>query len=146
MKAIKEIYLKYREIIDYLFWGVMTTVVSWGSYAVFADVFDLSITVSNILSWIFAVIFAFFVNKIFVFLSKDWSPKIVLRECALFVSTRLGTGLLEIVLVPLLVKVGMDQTIFGVKGAVAKVVGSIVVVLLNYVFSKKMIFTKKDGE
>ena len=69
----------------------------------------------------------------------------MLREAALFVSARILTGVLEMGGVPLLVSLGMDQTLFGVRGMVAKVAVSVIVLILNYVFSKLIIF-KKDGK
>ncbi len=137
---------KYRELISYLFWGFATTCVSWGTYSVFAKGMSLSILAANILSWVCAVIFAYITNKLFVFHSYSWEPNYLWREASLFLSARLGTGIMEIVLVPLLVHLGLNQAIFGVKGAVSKVLVSILVIVLNYVFSKLFIFKSKTGE
>ncbi len=145
MKKLWNLYKKYREIISYLFWGAATTAISWGSYSVFEKGCGLSIAISNILSWICAMTFAYITNKIFVFKSYTWKPKFLLREFGLFASARLGTGILEIIFVPLLVRVGLDQTIFGVEGALSKILVSIVVVILNYIFSKLFIFKKKTA-
>ena len=148
MSIIKQWFSKYREIIRYLFWGVMTTVVSWASYSIvswlLASLFDTAVTVfvANCISWICAVLFAFVTNKVWVFDSRDWSHSTVLPELGKFVSSRLITGMLEIVAVPLLVTCGLHQTIFGIEGMVAKVIVSFAVVLLNYVFSKLFIFKK----
>lgn len=132
------------EVIRYLIMGGLTTVVSWGSYALFAKIFGWSITVSNVLSWVCAVAFAYLTNKVWVFHSYSWKPAFLAREAALFVSARLLTGIIEMAGVPLLVKLGMDQKIFGVKGMMAKVVVSVLVVILNYVLSKLVIFRKKE--
>lgn len=143
---IQAILKKYQEIISYLFWGVATTCVSWGSYSLFAKGLDTSIIVANILSWICAVLFAYLTNKLFVFHSYSWKPDYLFREFTLFLSARLGTGALEIIFVPLLVRLGLNQTIFGVKGAVSKVLVSFLVVILNYVFSKLFIFKSQPQE
>lgn len=143
MESIENLYNKYREIISYLFWGGATTCVSWGSYTIFAGVVNTSVIVANILSWIFAVAFAYITNKIWVFQSKSWKREVIVQELGLFLSTRFATGLFEIIAVPFLVSVGMNQTIFGIKGALSKVVVSILVVVLNYIFSKLVIFKKK---
>lgn len=140
MKKIFDLLQKYREIISYLFWGVMTTCVSWGSYSLFARGMGISIAVSNVLSWICAMTFAYITNKIFVFHSYVWKMDFLAKEFGLFASARLGTGILEIIFVPLLVHFGLDQEILGVKGAVSKVLVSFLVVVLNYVFSKLFIF------
>ncbi len=133
---------KYREILSYLFWGAATTVVSWGSYALFERGAGTGIVIANILSWVCAVLFAYVTNKLWVFQSRSWKPAVVVRELGLFVSARLVTGAFEIIMVPFLVKIGMDQSLLGVKGALSKVVVSFVVVLLNYVCSKLFIFQK----
>ena len=150
MKLKKE----YIEIISYLFWGVMTTVVSWASYGLFALMFSnqmdevvlFSITIpmvvllANILSWICAIIFAFVVNKLWVFQSKSWKKAVWVPELGKFLSSRIVTGIIEIVAVPLMVSLGLNQTILGVEGMFAKVLVSVIVVLLNYIFSKLFVF------
>lgn len=154
MNRIKQFIQQYREVIAYLFWGVMTTVVSWASYSVFAILFQgqvdmvqlfgmqmsMVVLIANVLSWICAITFAFVVNKLWVFQSKSWKRSVWLQELWKFLSARIITGILEIVAVPLLVGIGLDQTILGVEGMVAKVLVSVAVVLLNYVFSKLFIF------
>ena len=90
------------------------------------------------------VVFAFVTNKIWVFESKSWKPSVALKEFWLFVLARLITGVLEWFGVPLLVAAGLNQPLFGVDGFVAKLVVSVVVVILNYVFSKLIIFKNKN--
>ncbi len=145
---------KYREIIAYLFWGVMTTVVSWTTYSLFVILFKYGISsnnlipmnvstivlVSNVLSWLCAALFAFVVNKLWVFESKSWKLDVWVPEFWKFLSARIITGLFEMVSVPLLVGIGLDQTILGIEGMVSKVFVSVIVVVLNYVFSKLIIF------
>lgn len=143
MKKILELMKKYQEIISYLFWGGATTVVSWGSYGFFNKGLSLSITVSNILSWVCAVLFAYVTNKLFVFQSKSWKWEVVGKEFGLFVSSRLLTGAFEIIMVPFCVYLGMNQALFGVEGAVSKIFVSIIVVILNYICSKLFVFKKK---
>lgn len=150
MEKLKALWTKYKEIITYLIFGVLTTVVSWGSYALFALLLEktnlgttTTVSIANVLSWICAVAFAYVTNKLWVFDSKSWKLAIVWKEIVTFVTARLATGVLEWVGVPFLVGIGMDQTIFGVKGAWAKILVSVLVVILNYVFSKLIIFRKK---
>lgn len=144
MEKILDLMKKYREIISYLFWGVATTCVSWGTYTIFAGFMNFRVVTANLLSWVFAVTFAYITNKIWVFQSRSWKSDVIVRELGLFLSTRFATGLFELFAVPFLVFVGMDQTIFGIKGAVSKVLVSFLVVLLNYVFSKLVIFNKEN--
>ncbi len=150
MNGIKELYKKYKEIIGYLFWGVMTTLVSWGTFAVFSLLFGAAIqdavivsSVSNALSIVCAVSFAYVTNKLWVFASKSWSRSVVLPELAKFLSARLVTAVLEMVGVPLLVALGLDGAVLGIDGMIAKAIISVLVVILNYVFSKLFVFKKE---
>lgn len=160
MKFIKDMFIKYKEIIMYLFIGGLTTVINWISYAICTKTISagsaisnfingsvepdtINIFLANVISWIVAVAFAYITNKLFVFESFNWKPAFVLRELSLFISSRIITGLLEIFGVPFLVGIGLDQKLFGVEGMVCKLIVSILVVILNYVFSKLFIF-KKD--
>jgi len=145
VNKIIDLVRKHWEIISYLFWGGMTTLVSWGSYSIFVSILgdkEWNVAVANVLSWICAVVFAYVTNKLWVFNSKSWNVKVILPELIKFLSARVVTGIFEIVSVPLLVELGLDQTILGIDGMVAKVLVSVVVVLLNYVFSKLFIFKK----
>ena len=121
MYAVKT---KYKEIILYLIFGFGTTIVNWGVYSLSVSIIHTGIFIGNILSWILATVFAFVTNKYWVFESKSWK--------------------FEIVAVPFLVYLGMNQQILGVEGMVAKVVVSVAVVLLNYFLSKILIFKKKN--
>lgn len=150
MAKIKELFLKYKEIIMYLIFGVLTTFVSWGSYALFemllgvfiSDAIVLS-SVANVLSWIMAVLFAFVTNKLWVFESKSWKGSILLKELGSFVGSRLLTGVLEWFGVPLLMLIGLDQPILGIEGMLAKILISVIVVILNYILSKLLVFKNK---
>lgn len=161
MKTIKELFLKYKEIIMYLIMGGGTTIVNWASYSLMVmfchpgillsgvtgiSQSTIDIFVANVVSWILAVSFAYITNKLFVFESYSWNPKFVLKELSLFLSTRLATGLLEIFGVPFLVSHGFDWAIFGLEGSVCKIAMSFFVVLLNYIFSKLVIFKKDTSE
>ncbi len=141
MKRIKELIIKYKEILLYLIFGGLTTAVSWSSYALFVLV-GLGVTASNALSWVCAVAFAFVTNKLFVFASRSWAVKTLLREAGEFFGARIVTGLLTMVGVPLLMRIGLDQSILGVDGMVAKITMSVLEVLLNYIVSKLVIFKK----
>lgn len=152
MNTIKNLFFKYKEIIMYLVMGVATTVVNWIVYALAISLintnlvikdFDFDLLISNITAWIISVIFAYVTNKIFVFESHSWKLAFIAKEFALFVSARLITGVLEIVGLPFLVSLGLDQTIFGIEGMVSKVLISVLVVILNYIFSKLIIFKKE---
>lgn len=150
MKKLKELFLRYKEIIMYLVFGVLTTVVSWCTYALFEFALSgliedhiLLSSVANVLSWIITILFAFVTNKLWVFNSKSWKGSLVIKELGAFVGARLLTGVIEWGGVPLLMIIGFDQPILGIEGMVAKILISIIVVILNYVFSKLFVFRNK---
>ncbi len=149
----KRMFFKYKEIIMYLIFGVLTTLVSWGSYALFETMFkkaivdvNVLVAVANVLSWVAAVLFAYFTNKLFVFESKSFKPTVVFKEMGLFVGSRLISGAVEWIGVPLLVWIGLNQTVFGVEGMVAKVFVSVIVVIMNYILSKLIVFKKEKRD
>lgn len=148
----KKLWNKFHEIIMYLIFGIGTTVVSWATFAIFTKIVPtftlLGITVdhttsANVLSWICAVVFAYITNKLWVFDSKSWKPSVAFKEFWLFVSSRLLTGIIEWVGLPILMAIGFDQSILGIEGMVAKILVSVIVVILNYVLSKLFIFKRK---
>ena len=147
---MKKINPAAKEGVSYLFWCIMTTAVSWLTYSLFACLFALIIEsvevvvlIANVLSWVCAVTFSFAANKVLVFKSKSWSPKVLLPELLKFYSTRMAVGLIEIILVPVLVSVGLNQTLFGVEGMVSKIIVTPIIILLNYTLGKFFVFKKK---
>lgn len=157
---IKNLFIKYKEIITYVLFGGLSTIVSWGSYYIFVDKLSMSVSVGNILSWICAVVFAFVTNKLWVFDSKSWNIKIVFKEAFNFLLARVGTGVLQWVGVPLLAdKTGFDEFFMRIvesiglkldflftEGIYSKIVIEVIVVILNYFFSKFLIFKKDKSE
>lgn len=136
-----------RETKLYILFGIMTTIVNFGSYIVFDGIFGEDYyLVSNVFSFITATIFAFITNKLFVFQSRGWKWQIVVKEMISFVAARIGTFLVieELglwVLVHFL-KVNSIQILFLNGTLLAKIVLSFFAVLLNYILSKFFIFKK----
>lgn len=137
VKKIKQLLEKHWDIVTYLFFGVLTTVVNYLVYFPCHNWLELSSSVSNVIAWIVAVAFAFLTNKPFVFKSMDWSAKVVLPELVKFVGSRAGSGALETVILLIFVD-GL-----GWEGNIMKIIVSVVVVILNYVSSKLLVFRKK---
>ena len=134
MSHIRKLITKYRDIIVYFVFGVLTTLVNFLVYFPLYNWLQLSATFSNILAWLAAVFFAFLTNKPFVFKSHDWSSNTVIPELTKFVGCRIGTGLLETAAIWLFVDV------LTWNGNWVKIVVSVFVVVLNYVSSKLLIF------
>lgn len=147
----KNLFVKYKEVINYLIFGALTTIVSLGSFEISDRILGQKLyLVSNVISWILAVLFAYFTNKLWVFESKSWEKSIVIKEMAGFFGARLfslGTESLGLWILITLLNVGalhFDVFSFTISGnMIAKLVMQIVVLVLNYVFSKFMIFAKK---
>lgn len=133
---MKKLFEKYKDILSYLFFGVLTTVVNWLVYFPCHNFLGWSASLSNVLSWVIAVAFAFLTNKPFVFKSHDWSWKTVWPELARFVGCRVGSGVLETLI--LLLCVDWLQW----NGNVWKLVTAVLVIVLNYVGSKFLVFKK----
>lgn len=128
---------KHEQIISYVFFGGLTTLVNFIVYYPLYNLCHLSASLSNILAWIVAVIFAYLTNKPFVFKSKDWSMKTVAPEFAKFVGSRFGSGLLETVII----RITVDILLWN--GNLWKIIVSVLVVILNYITSKFFAFKKK---
>ena len=133
---------KYKDIIMYLIFGLATTVVNWLVYTVCVKLFSMEMTVSNAIAWVIAVLFAFVTNKFFVFHSKAKTAPVVIKECISFFGSRATTGWLEIFLPTFFFAAGLKQSLFGIEGFWAKALVSILVIVLNYVFSKLIVFRK----
>ena len=136
MKAIRPLLHKYRELISYVFWGAATTVVNYVTYFLLTGVFQVYYLTSNIIAWAVSVLFAYFVNKLFVFQSKTWAWRVALRELWQMTASRLLTLGLETGI--LWISVDMLHQ----NDTISKLVASVVVVVTNYVLSKFIIFKK----
>lgn len=133
---------KTKEIVSYLIFGVLTTLVNFLVYAGLQKITPLSLFVINIIAWLVSVVFAYVTNKLFVFDSKSWEISVLTKEVTLFFGARILSGIFEIVGFPILYGVGIDQPLFGVEGFLAKALISVGVIILNYIFSKLLIFRK----
>ena len=137
MKKLESLVRKHWDVLVYLIFGVLTTLVNFLVYYPCYNLLSLSATVSSVIAWVVAVVFAYLTNKPFVFRSHDWSLKTVLPEAAKFVGCRIGSGALETAI--LFVTVDLLQW----NGNIWKIPASVLVVILNYVSSKLLVFRKK---
>lgn len=135
MKKIIELYKKYKEIVNYLIAGVLTTIVGLLSFEIFLKVFHIHYIISNVLSWITAVSFAYVINRRFVFDSKT-EGKEQFKEIINFFKYRLVSLVIETGCLYLLVD------ICKFDASISKIFMQVVVVILNYVFSKFFTFKK----
>lgn len=154
MKKIKELLKKYEELILYVVFGVLTTVVNFAVYWVLNKALgDNFYLVNNVIAWFVSVVFAYVTNKLWVFESKSWAPKVLLKEVPEFFAARIFSLLVEEGGLWLFVeKMGFDAFSFEILGfeftgkLIAKLVLAVIVVILNYFFSKFVIFAKKKKD
>ena len=148
MQRIRELVQKYREQLAYLFFGGVTTVINIGTYALLHTALGMHSDLANAIAWAAAVAVAYVTNRRWVFESKTRGAA-MLREIGSFVGGRVLTGLMDEGIMHLAVEVLGPQLIpahlrrlwdLGVKLA-----SNVLVILLNYVFSKLFIFKKEDG-
>ena len=137
IQKIRDLVIKYWDIVSYLFFGVCTTVVNYLIYIPCYNFLGMSATVSNMIAWVVAVAFAYLTNKPFVFKSNDWSAETVVPELTKFVGCRIGSGAVETLI--LLVTVDL----LGWNGNIWKLLTQVMVVILNYIASKLLVFRKK---
>ncbi len=143
MKKIKDLYYKYEEIINYLIVGVLTTVVSVAVkfgllFTVLDQTNDMQLQVAVIISWICAVTFAYFTNRIFVFHS---SSKEYVKEITTFVSGRILTLFMDIFINWFIITLLELNTNLWV--IITTLISQVVITVSNYVISKVFVFKKK---
>ena len=136
LTKLKSVITKHYDLLIYLVFGVLTTVVNYLVYLPCYNLLRFSASVSNAIAWVAAVAFAYLTNKPFVFKSHDWTAKTVLPELAKFLGCRIGSGAAETLILLLTVD------ILGWNGNLWKLATSVLVVLLNYVGSKLFVFKK----
>lgn len=131
---LKALVLKYKFIILYGIFGVLTTIINIGVYGILYSVLGVSNVVSNVIAWVISVLFAFITNKLWVFESKSLDLKVFIKEFGSFTVCRLATGILDLGIM----FVGVDL----LKGPaiILKVASNIIVIILNYVMSKIFVF------
>ena len=125
---------KNKEVVLYIIFGVLTTLVNIMSYLFFAKICGINILISNIMAWFFSILFAYVTNRILVFESKNEK---ILHEFALFITGRGLSGILDSLLFYILVVSLMFNDV------ISKIFINIIVVIINYVLSKKIIFKER---
>lgn len=131
---------KYREVVLYLFFGGLTTLVNIAAYALFARALAMDVTLSTVVAWVFSVVFAYLTNRKWVFQSRASGSRAVLCEIGAFFGGRAFSGLLDVGIMFL-----FAQTL-GFNDMIVKILSNVLVIVLNYILSKWIVFRKpKDG-
>lgn len=138
MEKILELYKKYKEIINYLIIGFLTTVLSLGVYYFCVFTFlnpenPTQLQIANIISWIAGVVFAYFTNRTIVFESKNRNK---VKEASKFLVSRLATLFLDMFIMFL------GVTVLHFSDKIIKIISQVLVIVGNYIFSKIFVFNK----
>lgn len=138
---MKELFNKYKEIIMYLIFGVLTTVISLIvyyalTYTILNPNNSIYLQIANILSWIAGVLFAYFTNRKYVFESKNENK---LKEFTSFVGARVTTLILDMLIM------GVGVSLLHGNDKILKLISQVLVIIGNYVLSKLIVFKKKNN-
>ncbi len=128
-----------KRAVRYIFFGGCTTMVNLISYGLLRSIVGMDVTKANFLSIALAILFAYVVNKIFVFRSRTETVGELLKECGEFIGMRLLTMFIEIFGVVML------SSVWGMDDMIAKIVIQVVVLALNFIFSKIFVFAEKKA-
>lgn len=151
---MKRLFVKYKELITYVIFGALTTAVNFVTFWLMNLVLGERLyLLNNIIAWVISVAFAYVTNKLWVFESKNWNVKVIGKEIPEFVGARLFSlaleegGLLLFMNVLHFGKFAFTLLGFNITGTlIAKVILAVIVVIINYIFSKLVIFkNKKDS-
>ncbi len=130
------LYSKYKEPLLYVFFGALTTAINFIVFAFFTLLIPWNELIANVIAWLCAVLFAYVTNRIWVFSNKAHSKSGILKEALAFYSGRIFTLLLEEVSIFVFV------TCLHANAFIVKLCAQILVLILNYVISKCIVFRK----
>lgn len=130
-------YKKHKEMLLYLFFGGLSFIVSIGTYALFNVMFSINELIANILSWVITVMFAFLTNRVWVFNSPTKSTNEFIRQLFAFYGGRIVTLIIEEMILFIFI------TWLNFSSMIVKIIAQIIVIILNYIISKLVIFKKE---
>lgn len=143
IKFVIDMYKKYEEAVNYLFFGFLAFVVNMVAYAAAAWVLGANnekvvlVLIATAFAWIVSVLFAYWTNRTFVFKSKVVDKQGIWKEFSAFISARIVTGVMELVIMYVMVD------LIHINDMISKLVCNVVVIVSNYIFSKLWVFRKK---
>lgn len=129
-----KLYNKYREIIDYIIFGGLTTIVNIVAFFIFDTLLGWPYLIANAIAIVVSILFAYVTNKLFVFKTRDMTASENIVEFLKFIGFRLVSGLADMAAMWILVD------LISIDTNIAKLLTQFIVVVLNYVFSKLFIF------
>lgn len=143
VELIKKLWQKYKSIIAYLFWGVVTTIINIGSYQIMSPVWHWNYEVSTVIAWFLSVLAAYFTNKVWVFGSHYTTVKAFIVEITSFFFYRGLTLLIDMAFM------WVGVSVLGLRSPlqqfIVKTLDNVVVIIANYIFSKWLIFKNNEN-
>ncbi len=137
LKKLADLYRAHREGMRYLVFGVLSTIINIVVFAICERMLHLSTIISNVIAWIIAVLFAYITNKLYVFDSKTTKKQELAKEIISFFSARIFTLVIETIFLKIVIdKLGFNEILM-------KIISNVIVIVLNYVFSKIFIFKEE---
>lgn len=136
LRMLEPFYKRNKEVLLYLFFGGLTFVISVASYAMFTEGLRWNELIANLFSWVLAVLFAFFTNRIWVFQAAVHGRKAFLQQMVSFFGGRVFTLIVEEIILLVFI------TWMGLPGLWVKIAAQVIVIVLNYVISKRIVFRK----
>ena len=136
LRLFEPFYKKHKEGLLYLFFGAVTTLVSFAVFWIFEDLLGWNELIANLLSWVISVAVAFVTNRIWVFNAPTTGFSAFALQVVTFYTSRVATFLIEEAILLIFV------TWLGLLAMPVKIAASVIVVILNYVFSKLFVFRK----
>ena len=137
LNILEPFYKAHKEVLLYLFFGGLTFIISIASYAFFDITMEMNELVANIFSWIIAVLFAYITNRTWVFENTKSGAAGIVQELIMFMSGRVATLVVEEVILLVFI------TWLGFGSMVVKIVAQVIVIVLNYIISKLIVFKKR---
>lgn len=137
MKKLKGLYNKHKELILYVFFGGLTTLCNFAVYYIFAHLFSFHEIAATIIAFVISVLFAFFTNRKYVFASRAKGMKQISSELVKFFGSRLFSGGLDLLIMYVFV------TLLLFNDMLIKLLSNVLVVIINYIFSKLFVFKRK---
>ena len=133
---LRNLWTKYKSFIMYAIFGVLTTVVNMAAYFLSFNLLKIPNVPSTVIAWVLAVLFAFITNKLWVFDSPSFDAKTLRHEIPTFFGARIATGILDVVIMYLAVDLAhWNPTVW-------KLISNVLVIIINYIASKLVIFKK----
>ena len=140
LKFFTKYYREHKEGMRYLVFGALATVINIIFFAIAYNLMNLSTTISNIIAWITAVIFAYLTNKFFIFFTKAKNIKDLIREVVAFFGARVFTLVVETIFLNIFIDT------LAYNSTIMKIISNILVIILNFIFSKLFIFKKDENK